>query len=147
MNCMKLESMKRKLLIAIIAIVVAIIWIQSILPSEISSQESGWFTEHIVKPAMERLGLEAISELVVRKLAHMTEYCLLGLLVTMLWKKKPVLSFQLCFLVAFIDESIQLLSNRGSEVLDIWIDISGAILGIGLSLIIDIVRKPKDTER
>ena len=135
--------MKRKLLIVIVAIIVAAIWIQSILPSEISSQESGWFTEHIFRPVAEWLGINPISKLAVRKLAHMAEFFVLGLLATVLWKQKVIYSVQMCFLVAFLDESIQLLSKRGSEVLDVWIDLCGAIIGIGLSAMIVFIRKRK----
>ena len=36
-----------------------------------------------------------------------------------------------CLIIAFIDESLQLLSpNRGPEVSDIWLDLSGAALGV-----------------
>lgn len=135
--------MKRKLLIVIVAIIVAAIWIQSFLPSEISSQESGWFTEHIIRPVAEWLGINPISKLVVRKLAHMTEFFVLGVLATALWKQKVAYSFQVCFLVAFLDESIQLLSKRGSQVLDVWIDLCGAVIGIGLSAMILFIRKRK----
>ena len=140
---MKFDKMKRKPLIVIVAIIVAAIWIQSFLPSEISSQESGWLTEHIFRPVAEWLGINSISKLAVRKLAHMTEFFVLGLLSTALWKRKVIYSVQICFLVAFLDESIQLLSNRGSEVLDVWIDLCGAIIGIGLSAVIAFIRKRK----
>ncbi len=139
--------MKRKILVVFVIVVVAAIWIQSILPADISSQESGWFTEHIIQPIAEWLGLGSISKLIVRKLAHFSEYFILGLLATALWREKVVYSFQMSFLVAFLDESIQLLSKRGSRVLDIWIDIGGAAVGIGLYLLISVLVKKKRVNR
>ena len=135
--------MKRKILIAVVVIAVAAIWFQSVLPSEISSQESGWFTEHIFRPLAEWLGIDNVSSNTVRKLAHGFEYMVLGLLTMVLWKGKVAYSFQMCFLVAFLDETIQLLSKRGSGVLDVWIDIGGTIMGIVIILLIEIIRNKK----
>lgn len=139
--------MKRKLWIVIVAVVLAMIWFQSFLPEQVSAQESGWFTEHILRPIAEWLGIEKISTNVVRKLAHAFEYMVLGLLTMVLWKGKAVRSLQMCFLAAFLDETFQLLSKRGSQVIDVWIDLGGTVVGIGLFLLMRLlfVRKREKT--
>ena len=138
--------MKRKLWIIIVAIVLAMIWIQSLLPAQISAQESGWFTEHIVRPIAEWLGIEKISTHIVRKLAHAFEYLVLGLLTMALWKGSTIRSLQMCFAAAFLDETFQLLSNRGSQVIDVWIDLGGTVVGVGLFLLVRILFVRKSNE-
>lgn len=139
--------MKRKLWIVIVAVVLAMIWFQSFLPEQVSAQESGWFTEHIIRPIAEWLGIEKISTHVVRKLAHAFEYMVLGLLTMALWRGKTFRSLQMCFLAAFLDETFQLLSKRGSQVIDVWIDLGGTVVGIGLFLLVRLllVRKKEKT--
>ncbi len=139
--------MRRKLWIVIIAVVLAMIWFQSFLPESVSAQESGWFTEHVIQPIAEWLGIEKISTHVVRKLAHAFEYMVLGLLTMALWKGKTVPSLQMCFAAAFLDETFQLLSKRGSQVIDVWIDLGGTVVGIGLFLLVRLlfVRKKEKT--
>lgn len=72
----------------------------------------------------------------IRKSAHFTIYLLLGIL--MFWTlksynlKHPVIyAFLFCFLYACTDEIHQLfVSERAGRVLDVFIDSSGAFLGI-----------------
>ena len=77
----------------------------------------------------------------LRKIAHFAEYGLLGSLVFLLLvfighgedrnkympfpKNKLPMSLLFGFLVAFTDESIQIISKRGSSILDVWIDLFG----------------------
>jgi VanZ family protein len=92
----------------------------------------------------------------VRKLAHFTEFGLLGFLSTGLvlyvncrkhWVK-PWLEWCLptvfCLLYAASDEIHQIFSNRGASVKDVMIDFAGAVTGILLMrAIIGIVRAAK----
>lgn len=74
----------------------------------------------------------------IRKCAHFTIYFLLGILVYQTLKsyniKKAVLfSILFCFLYACTDEIHQLfIEKRTAQVLDVFIDTSGACAGIGL---------------
>ena len=89
-----------------------------------------------------------IFEHYVRKCAHFSEFALLGfeliLLLYALCQRKlksippsgyvsVVLAFSLC---ALLDETIQLFSERGSSVTDVWIDIAGGISGCAVSLLL-----------
>ena len=52
-------------------------------------------------------------------------------------------------MISFVDETIQLFSNRGSLVSDIWIDIAGSVLGMIMAYVLEIiilaVKKKKQT--
>lgn len=72
----------------------------------------------------------------IRKFAHFLEYCLLGILVTKFYYNKKhdfqrlINAICILFSVAFLDETIQIFSNRQSKISDIWIDLFGGICGI-----------------
>ena len=76
---------------------------------------------------------------ILRKLAHFSEYGLLGVLWTMeLWlgphreKRRGAMErLSFCMLTAFLDETIQLfVPGRSGEIRDVWIDTAGAWTGI-----------------
>lgn len=78
----------------------------------------------------------------IRKVAHFTEFCLLGFLSTglllFLNHRKRVLKIWLewcipvafCLLYAISDEVHQIFTNRGASVRDVLIDFAGALTGI-----------------
>ena len=84
-----------------------------------------------------------ITEHIVRKLAHFTEFTALGILLsidTVLFfeKIKQYVWFPLFsgLLVALADETIQLFPvGRSSSVKDVWLDFSGVIFGTILLII------------
>ena len=127
---LRLTTTKSKILAVSIILMLAFIWIHSMMPRSVSGQESGWVTLHVIQPVLSLLGIEGISETVVRKLAHITEFFVLSVLVTSLFNGKWLISFHFCFSVAFLDESIQLLSGRGSQIQDVWIDKIGIVIAI-----------------
>lgn len=159
---------KGKILKILIILTIALIWGQSFLPPDMSSGESGFVLEKIVKPVLRFItGKEAdISEYFVRKLAHFTEFMVLGLLVA-LYRIPSFTSSGICFanttfpmrgrqgesttskafffgacalfcfFIAFIDESIQMFTGRGPAIADVWIDTAGAAAGIGIEWIIE----------
>ena len=104
------------------------IWGQSLLPQSLSAEESGWFTTHIINPLLGLFGLSADNGL-VRKLAHVSEYAALSFLLALLFRGSVKRLFPLGFSAAFLDESIQILSNRGAMIQDVWIDLLGVLLG------------------
>lgn len=119
---------------------IAIIFAHSAMPSEVSRQESlgilSWLTRFIPK----------LSHHTLRKLGHMAEFGILGILLTgCFWRygdfrfRKPMLG---CLTVAFLDETLQLfVSGRSGEVRDIWIDLAGALCGTALMWLIFKLRK------
>ena len=100
------------------------------MPQEVSSRESDWFSKYIVQPILSIIGIDAVNVNVVRKLAHITEFFVLSTLLTIIWRGKLLNSLMSGFTIAFLDESIQLFSGRGSLIKDVWIDLIGVALGL-----------------
>lgn len=121
--------MKRKVFLFAGVVLLLFIWAQSFLPSSISSGESAWFTNTIVNPFLRLLGLAPLEDGVVRKLAHVGEFFLFSLFAALWWNDRAWKSVYTGFTAAFLDESIQILSERGSLVSDIWVDLLGVLLG------------------
>ena len=70
---------------------------------------------------------------IVRKLAHVFEYTVIGALLGALLQRKPLPTFGIGMAVAVADETIQLLSGRGSTIADVWIDLCGVAIGYGIA--------------
>ena len=116
----------------------ALIWGNSLL----SGAESGQMSSGIMAFVMELLRIPASFSdslhLVIRKLAHLTEFACLGALISWhlrLVNKKRVYQIFVAVLIAMavglVDESIQLFTpDRGPSLVDVWIDTLGAVLGI-----------------
>ena len=145
---------RKNILIALILLTVVFIFVQSMLSKEASQTESDSVGEIIVDTAetiigneteAEKNAVESIRAFVdkhLRKLAHFVEYALLGTEVFLLFyfevncegKRKFALplgikplavSLLFALLVAFTDETVQLVFDRGAAILDVWIDIAG----------------------
>lgn len=114
-----------------------VIWSRSLYPAEQSSAQSlevlAWLT-----PLLEFLGQEPeVWHTLVRKLAHMTEFTVLGAL----WSVVPGVGLSgkllCCLLTALADETIQLfVPGRSGQVSDVWIDFTGAVLGTALGYLL-----------
>lgn len=90
---------------------------------------------------------EYILSIVVRKCAHILEFCLLAVWLMLLLGGR-IQTVLLCgVFTALIDETIQLYSGRSSLVMDVWIDIGGFSLGILAAWLIGYIRKKKASER
>ena len=132
--------MKRNTKIALLACLVALnlafIWGNSLMDGQTSSELSGGLLAWL-KSFLEGLN---IQEFVLRKLAHFSEFALLGFLSAELFRTvgergahrvaSPLL---LGLLAACADETIQrFVDGRGSSLVDVWIDTAGALAGICL---------------
>lgn len=133
-----MPAKKRKALVfAAVALVLCFIWGNSMLPGEESGEISGglllWLKAHFHF-------LRAMPELVLRKLGHFSEFTALGFFLCWLFRLDGQegphrLTVPLFFgmLAANIDETIQVFRpDRGPSVIDVWIDVAGVCLGIGL---------------
>lgn len=116
---------KRWIFLALIC--VGFILIQSMIPESKSAHESLWFTSHVINPLLNRFGIIADKD-IVRKIAHTVEFCVLAVIISMAWKK-PLRSFYAGFTLAFLDESLQVITGRGALITDIWIDLIGVGFG------------------
>ena len=123
----------------LLALNLTFIWGNSMMTGEQSSEISSgvlqWITEILG-------GMIPKGELVLRKLAHFSEFSCLGLVLCWLFlllNQQGIHRFSmplLCgMLAALTDETIQVLTPaRGPSVIDVWIDTSGVLFGILLML-------------
>lgn len=135
------------ILIILICVTLAFIWIQSILGGDISSAESGWVRK-LVSPVLELIfGKGNVTDHLVRKLAHFSEYTVFGVELAFLFRNARFKGLPIIFFhglgVAFIDETIQIFSGRGPEIVDVWIDLGGAVFGAVIGILIRMI-KAKD---
>ena len=138
---------KRKIirysLLLLIAATLIFIFTNSLLPPEVSSEESDAVSEilEVILPEDTEIQEFVIGN--IRKIAHFTEFAVLGAEIFALLALESLsigkcgmyTSFGSLFL-AFIDETLQIFSKRGPTILDVWIDFLGAACSILLGLII-----------
>ena len=125
--------MKRKLCLTLIALNLAFIWGNSLLPGVISGAISNFLAAWLQGGEM---GAEGSG--ILRKLAHLTEFACLGfLLAWYAWMQGERGFHLLCMgllgglLTACVDESIQMLTpDRGPSLVDVWIDTCGVVIGL-----------------
>lgn len=128
---------KRWLVIGVICI--GFILIQSAVPENKSAKESLWFTEQLLNPLLGRFGIVAEKD-VVRKIAHTVEFGFLSLAAFFIWRaREKRVGYQILktvytgFTLAFLDESLQILTKRGALVKDIRIDLIGVVIGTAIA--------------
>lgn len=117
-----------------------VIWGNSLLPGEESSQVSGW-VGRLLESILPFLSMESdTAMLILRKLGHFSEFAVLGCL--LLWLlgmlgKRCWLPLILGVAAAGVDETIQLfVPQRHGCVSDVLIDSAGVVFGIGLLLLL-----------
>lgn len=145
------------LLLAILA-ALAFIWGNSLESAVESSLKSGRVRE-LIEPMLELLvGQGNVTDRMVRKLAHLTEFAVLGALLLLLTaaafrvRLQSVLNCQFFLLLAALtDETIQLFTGRGSQVRDVWLDFAGGTAGLlAMLLLLWLLRclfRPRDRRR
>ena len=92
--------------------------------------------EKVINPILQSIGLDAMGHNLVRKLAHVAEFFAFSVFVTLFWSGHFIRAFISGLVVAFLDESIQLLSKRGAQISDVWIDLIGVITGVAVGCLI-----------
>lgn len=118
---------------------ISFIWGNSLLPREVSAALSkmvGSFLQIFLPGHMNPS--EGEGQGILRKIAHFTEFCTLGMLLSWLVRMIRTRKWEYCVLpliagtlVASIDETIQMfVPGRGPQLRDVGIDTLGVILGI-----------------
>ena len=132
---------RKTLCTALILLNLAVIWGNSLVSGEDSGNLSGgvlaWLNSFL---GLDESGAELLH-LLVRKAAHFTEFACLGALLA--WRggmegERHAAAFPalLGMAAAVVDESIQMFTpDRGPSLTDVWIDTSGAAVGIMLLLL------------
>lgn len=147
-------SIKRKIaiyvIVALIVLTIGFIWVNSCFPKAESTEVSEG-TQGVVQDVIDVVagkGKVHIEEGVVRKVAHFFEFAALGAEFCALYivlKRQRFGSFleMLPFglYVSVIDEGIQILSDRGPEVKDIFIDYSGYLAATLVFFIVFIINR------
>ena len=131
------QTVKKVIITVLLICWIAFIFSNSMENGAKSSERSGSVTE-FVNGFLENIGMNPVSEYVIRKTAHFSEYAVEGcLLLLLLWGYS--LSLPLFggwgllggVLTALTDESIQLFtSGRAGQVQDVWIDTGGVFCGM-----------------
>lgn len=124
-----------------------VIWGHSLMPATVSSGESDFFTDLMLKLIPALKNAENVDFL-VRKAAHFTEFLILGcLLSAKLYElfnrfiKRFITVAGAGLFAAFIDETIQLfVEGRAGMIADMWIDFAGCMTGCIITLMIIKVR-------
>lgn len=117
---------------------IAFIWGNSLLPGEVSGAFSDFVKELLAK-LFASDDISASGGGLLRKLAHFSEFALLGALFSWLFgmlQKKIPWAGACGFLTACVDETIQrFVPDRGPSILDVGIDTCGVLTGMLLIFI------------
>lgn len=157
--------MKRKRILTVLLVCILVfIWGNSLVSRELSGEISDGIMA-AMNTAAEKLGLgsdfftymsdedgdgvgEQPTSRWIRKAAHITEFAafaaVLFLRLESGGKKRFFTAWGLAALTGAIDETIQIFSHRGSQVKDVVIDACGALLGLGVVLLVFWIRKRRE---
>ena len=130
-------------LIILILVTIVFIWSNSLQSIPESQAKSIGFLNK-VKPFLEIfVGTGNVTDHLVRKLAHFTEFGTLGCELALLLALRKHINWQsvinsafFAMVVALTDETIQIFSGRGSQVQDVWLDFAGSCTGILFVIVI-----------
>jgi VanZ family protein len=122
--------------VVLLLVTLVFIWGNSLRSEKASGAESGCVLQ-MIQPFLESfLGKGIITDHLVRKLAHFTEFGALGaeLALLVVLRGRPRAQALINGLAgglaaAVTDEALQLLSGRGSMVQDVLLDFSGVVAG------------------
>jgi VanZ family protein len=140
-----MRNTSRRVWILAAAVCTLWIWSNSFWPATQSASQSRHVLEFLT-PLLEHFPTPNGGwHNLIRKLAHMSEYALLGILWTQFLASGGHRRIQngfpwamlVCVVTPFLDESIQLFSpGRSAEIVDVWIDILGVLCGVIFTLIV-----------
>lgn len=158
-------------MIILVILWMAIIFYFSAQPADTSSHLSGGFSEKVVSgyskvvgnhwTKKEILDYASIIEYPIRKLAHMSEYALLSLLIffatkQILERKGKEISFKRAGVFAIVGSAIYAITDevhqyfvpgRSCRMFDVGVDTFGAVIGCGIAWGICAIIKKIMTER
>lgn len=137
---------KNKINIILVIIWMILIFTMSSFDATESSNQSN-FIVNIIVNIFNINNIELVS-LIIRKLAHFTEYLILGILTYNLinsYNKKTYIAIIICIFYAISDEIHQyFVPGRSCQILDMTIDSLGSLTGI---YILKIINKHKNLRR
>lgn len=124
---------RMRLCLTLLVCCLVFIWGNSLLPGQISGAISDWVKDFLASLLLgEQMPSSGGGKL--RKIAHFTEFGLLGMCLAWLMgmlRKKMALAFGLGVAAACVDETIQrFVPGRGPSLKDVGIDAGGVLTGI-----------------
>lgn len=152
---MKLTRLQ-KLQAVLLILTVLLIFTQSLMPPHVSSSESGFITQ-LLYPILARILPSGVDmEHFVRKAGHFSEYFLLGLQLGLFRLSPPKpgsfrLQGFLClggmvWMMAFLDETLQIFSGRGPMIQDVWLDLAGGLTGLMAAALLRLLFQKKNNK-
>lgn len=144
---------RMRICITLLLLNLLVIWGNSLLPGSVSGALSQWLRDVISTLIPGASQNPQAGHGLLRKLAHFTEFCCLGIcfswLVRML-RRRQVEFYVLPLLggltAACVDETIQrFVPGRGPSMTDVGIDTTGAALGIALLSFAYVINKRRKT--
>lgn len=126
----------------VIKLLLIILWLLVIF---IFSNQDGTTSTALTNGVLEKYLFFIDSDvlfIIIRKIAHITEYLILGILVFSFVNefkidRKIIISLLICLIFSSLDEFHQLfIPGRTGKILDVFIDMIGVLLGIGVLLLI-----------
>ncbi len=141
---MKLNRKRLVIFLVLIVLAIGFIFYNSLQNSEESHKASG-IIENIVKPLIDKIFGEGSVDInfIVRKAAHLTEFCVLGFVVmgVVITVGIKYLGYGLfsVLAIAVTDEYIQSFMDRTSSVKDVLIDFTGAMIGFVICTVLYLI--------
>ena len=113
------------------AAMLAFAFIHSAMPAQVSAEESGGVLDFLYS-LLPRLGISMeLTDHIVRKLAHFTEFTVIGMLDRLQTYRYSVCVLFTGLAAAVTDETIQLFSEgRSGQITDVLLDFSGVVTGM-----------------
>ncbi len=130
----------------LLALTLCFIWGNSLLTRAESTRLSIGAMDWL-SPLLHLLKLDVIDEHFIRKLAHFSEFAVLGMELAVLFflnrgrRIRSAITAAICALAtAALDECLQFVSQRAPMVSDVLLDLSGALFGIALAALLGMLR-------
>lgn len=132
---------KNMILAVLIILCLGFIWINSLMPANVSGEMSGFLGKLLTKIFGDSY---AANEHIIRKLAHGAEFMLYGVIIALFLYPKILPRLHVAVMTgiftALLDETIQIFSEgRSAQIKDVWIDFSGFTAGVVLVIIVQIL--------
>lgn len=137
---------KKRLLSMVVVLVLGFVWGNSLLTGETSGAASIKILIFLRSrfPILDGFAVNSL-----RKIGHFLEFFLLGILSACFFgnqqgQHRLTMPLLFALVAANMDETIQLMvPGRGSDVLDVWIDVAGACIGIVVVTLVRLWRRKK----
>lgn len=144
------QNILKALYFLLVVLFIAFIFSNSLESREVSASKSSGLLKEI-NEFLENIGFSiVIKESIIRKCAHFAEFFILGtLLFGLLCMYKKVQKSNLIYtsffacIIAMTDETIQFFSNRGSMLLDVWLDFLASSCAIAFFGVIYSIHKKR----